>query len=51
MIFFIFPKMDIGFKIKLMLNSFNEVVNQVFEDGEEEKEEEKEEEREDEKKN
>ena len=50
-VFFIFPKMDIGFKIKLMLNSFNEVVNQVFEDGEEEKEEEKEEEeREDEKK-
>ena len=47
MVFFIFPKMDIGFKIKLMLKSFNEVVNQVFEDGEEEKEEE---EREDEKK-
>jgi len=34
-IFWVFPKIKIGLKIRVMLNTFNEVVNQIFEDVEE----------------
>ena len=41
-IFFVIPKFKIGFIIKIYLNSFNEVINNIIEEGKKQNEEDKE---------